>query len=112
MALVGLFYRNQFPEDKPIFYADVNGTHESLNAQENIIAMTIMESETIRLAKEKCFWGVLTTNTSALTHQLASHIFGYETLLDHQANQYVVDGENPFATAPDSLHNFVQWKKL
>lgn len=83
-----------------------------MSAQENIIAMTIMENETIRIAKEKNFWGILTTNTSALTHQLASHIFGYETSLDHQANQYVVDGKKPFASAPDSFHNFVQWKKI
>lgn len=90
----------------------MNGTHESLTAQDNIIAMTIMENETIRISKAKDFGGILTTNTSALTHQLASHIFGYETLLDHQANQYVVDGKKPFATAPDSYHNYVQWKEL
>lgn len=74
--------------------------------------MTMMENETIRIAKEKNFWAILTTNTSALTHQLATHIFGYETLLDHRAKQYVIDGKKPFATAPDSCHNFVQWKKL
>ena len=76
------------------------------------MAMTIIERETIRIAKEKNFWGILTTNTSALTHQLTSHTFGYEILLDHQANQYVVDGKKPFATAPDSYRSFVQWKKL
>lgn len=74
--------------------------------------MTVMENETIRIAKENGFWGILTTNTSALTHQLASYNFGYETLFDHQVNQYVVDGKNPFASAPNSYHSFVQWKKL
>lgn len=90
----------------------MNSTHESLSAQENIVAMTVMENETIRIAKENNFWGILTMNTSALTNQLASHIFGYETLLDHRANEYIVDGKRPFASAPDSCHNFVQWKKL
>lgn len=76
--------------------------------------MTMMENETIRIAEAKNFWGILTTNTSAMTHQLATHIFGYETLLDHRANQYIdiVDGKKPFANAPDLCHNFVQWKKL
>lgn len=88
------------------------GTHESLNAQENIMAITYMESETIRIATERNFGGILTTNTSALTQQLAHYILGYETLVDFQVNQYSIDGDKPFASAPDSYHNMVQWKKI
>lgn len=84
------------------------GTHESLNAQENIMAITYM----VRIATERNFGGILTTNTSALTQQLAHYILGYETLVDFQVNQYSIDGDKPFASAPDSYHNMVQWKKI
>lgn len=88
------------------------GTHETLNPQENIVAMTFMEGEVLRLAKEKNCCGILTTNTNALTQQLAQNVFGYETLLDYQVNQYITDGEKPFGTAPDNYRAIVQWKKL
>lgn len=88
------------------------GTHECLNAQENVAAITFMESEVIRLAKEKCCCGILTTNTNALTQQLAREVFGYETLSDTQINTYSVDGRKPFGNAPNDHHAIVQWKKL
>lgn len=88
------------------------GTHECLSAQENIVAMTFMESEVIRLAKERNCCGILTTNTNALTQQLARNVFGYETMLDYQVNQYISDGQKPFGTAPESYRAIVQWKKL
>lgn len=43
------------------------GTHAELNPQENIACMHFMEHEVLRLAKEKQFAGILTTNTSPLT---------------------------------------------
>lgn len=104
--------RNQLPKDKPILHSFIMGTHASLTTQENIVAMTFMESEVIRLAKERNCCGVLTTNTNALTQQLARNVFGYETLLDYQVNQYISNGKKPFGTAPDSYRAIVQWKKL
>lgn len=89
------------------------GTHESLSPQENIAAMTFMEGEVLRLANDKQCCGILTTNTNALTQQLARNVFGYETLLDYQVNQYISSGgEKPFGTAPDNYRAIVQWKKL
>lgn len=88
------------------------GTHENLSAQENIVAMTFMESEVIRLAKERTCCGILTTNTNALTQQLAQNVFGYETLLDYQVNHYISNGKKPFGNAPDAYRAIVQWKKL
>lgn len=88
------------------------GTHESLNPQENVVAMSFMEAEVIRLAKKKGCCGILTTNTNALTQQLARDVHDYETMADYQVNQYVVDGKKPFGRAPDEHHAIVQWKKL
>lgn len=88
------------------------GTHGSLNAQQNVAVMTFMESEVIRLAKERNCCGIFTTNTNALTQQLAHNVFGYETMLDYQVNEYIIDGKKPFGTAPNSHRAIVQWKKL
>lgn len=88
------------------------GTHHSLNAQENVVAMTFMEAEVIRLSKEKNCCGILTTNTNALTQQLARDVFGYETMADYQVNQFIIDGEKPFGRAPDDHRAIVQWKRL
>lgn len=88
------------------------GTHENLQARENIALITFMENEVIRFSKANKCAGVFTTNTSALTQQLAVDVYGYETLLDYQVNEYEVDGKKPFGTAPDDYHVLVQWKKL
>lgn len=100
------------PKDKPIMHSFLMGTHESLNAQENVMAMTFMESEVIRLAREKCCYGVLATNTSALTQQLARNVFGYETLSEIQINTFTVNGRKPFRNAADVYRAIVMWKQL
>lgn len=104
--------RDRLPKDRPILHSFMMGTHDSLNPQENIVAMTFMEGEVLRLAREKECCGILTTNTNALTQQLARNVFEYETLLDYQVNQYLSDGNKPFGTAPDDYRAIVQWKKL
>lgn len=88
------------------------GTHESLNAQENVVAMTFMVREVTHMAKKRNCCGILTTNTNALTQQLARNVFGYETLLDYQVNQYISNNKKPFGSAPDSYRAIVQWKEL
>lgn len=88
------------------------GTHESLSAQENVVAMTFMEVEVIRLAKQKSCCGILTTNTNALTQQLAEDVFGYEVLADAQINTFVIKGKKPFGNAPDNNRAIIHWKKL
>lgn len=43
------------------------GTDDLLNAAQNIQVVTCMESEILRIAEQKGFTGVLTTNTNPLT---------------------------------------------
>lgn len=43
------------------------GTDDSLSAADNVVMIQIMEQETIKLAKERGFAGVFTTNTNELT---------------------------------------------
>lgn len=88
------------------------GTRQDLSPQENVKVMTFMENEVIRVAKLKNCFGILTTNTNALTQQLAETVYGYEALSDFQINEYETDGNRPFATAPDSYRAVVHWKKL
>lgn len=89
------------------------GTSAQLNAQENITVMQFMEDEVLEVAKRKGFAGILTTNTSPLTQQLGTHVYGYEALLNYQVNQYVApDGSRPFGKAPDSQRAIVHWKLI
>lgn len=87
-------------------------THQDLCPQENVRIMAFMESEVIRVAKEQKCVGILTTNTNALTQQLAENVYGYEALVNYQINQYEVNGTHPFGTAPDSYRAIIHWKKL
>lgn len=87
------------------------GTSADLTPQENIVVINFMENQSLAIARQRHFLGIMTTNTSALTQQLATHVYGYETLLDYQINQYVCkDGFKPFGRAPDNQRALVQWK--
>lgn len=103
---------DRLPRDRPIWYANFVATHECLSPQENVIAVTFMENEIIRLAREQNCSGIISVNTSELTQQLGEHVFGYETLFDIQVNQFEIDGRTPFATVPDAVHSLVQFKIL
>lgn len=105
-------HRDKLPSDKLILENNFLATHESLNAQENIAVVTFIENETIRLAKEQNFYGIFVINSNELTQQLDESVFGYETLLDFQANQFILDGRKPYVNIPDSVHWIVQFKKV
>ncbi|XP_023021486.2 beta-alanyl-bioamine nonribosomal peptide synthetase ebony [Leptinotarsa decemlineata] len=86
-------------------------TEPSQSHQENIAAVEFMEKETLNVAKKHNFSGVLCTNISKLTQQLASEVLNYELVVDVQANQYVAeDGTKPFAEAPDDDRAQGFWK--
>jgi hypothetical protein len=88
-------------------------TSAHLNAKENIAVMHFMENEVLKLARRKEFAGILTTNTSPLTQQLGSDVYGYKSMLEYQINQYVYhDGTKPFGKAPDSKSVIVHWKDI
>lgn len=88
-------------------------TSADLNAKENIAVMHFMENEVLKLARRKQFAGILTTNTSPLTQQLGSNVYGYKTMLEYPINQYVYhDGVKPFGKAPDSKTVIVHWKDI
>lgn len=96
----------------PIIDNYVLVTCDSLNAQENIALVTFMENELVRLAKEQNFHGLLALNSNELTQQLATSVFNYEFLYEYQVNQFTVDGQQPFATLPDSTRWVVHWKEV
>lgn len=88
-------------------------TSADLDAKENIAVMHFMESEVLKLARRKQFAGILTTNTSPLTQQLGSDVYGYRSMLEYPINQYVYhDGTKPFEKAPDSKTVIVHWKDI
>lgn len=96
------------PTDKRILESCFVATCESLNAQENVMAVTFMENETLRLAKEHGFHAIISNNSHPLTQQLARFVFHYETLFDYQINKFVIDGRHPFDGVPDEVHAHVQ----
>lgn len=89
------------------------GTAENLKAKDNIAIIAFMETEIIRMAKEKGFEGILTTNTNPLTTQFGETVFGYETIAEIQVNSYVdSNGKRPFEKAPDSTKAVVMFKEI
>lgn len=89
------------------------GTALNLSASENIGVVSFMESESIKLAKEKGFKGMFSTNTNPLTQQFGAAVFGYETLAEYQINNYVdKNGNKPFKNAPDYQKIIVVYKSL
>ncbi|ALC47897.1 e [Drosophila busckii] len=95
-----------------ILHSFMMGTAEDLNPRENIACMHFMEHEVLRVAREKQFAGIFTTNTSPLTQQLAD-VYHYKTLLNYQVNEFVsADGSRPFGDAPDEQRAIVHWKEV
>lgn len=89
------------------------GTSAKLTPQENIAVIQKMEEANLELATRKCFTGILATNTSPLTQQFGSNVYGYRTMVDYQINTYVhYDGTKPFERAPDSQRVIVHWKDV
>jgi hypothetical protein len=64
-----MFYRDErLPAGKgKILHSFMMGTHSSLSPKENVAVMQFMEDEVLRLATERHFEGIFTTNTSPLT---------------------------------------------
>ncbi|CAO1426789.1 unnamed protein product [Diamesa tonsa] len=112
--LEGPIRDNKLPKGlNQILHSFMMTTSADLNAKENIAVMHFMENEVLRLATRKEFTGILTTNTSPLTQQLGSDVYGYKTMLEYPINQYTYhDGTNPFGKAPDSKTVIVHWKNI
>ncbi|XP_063389390.1 beta-alanyl-bioamine nonribosomal peptide synthetase ebony [Cydia fagiglandana] len=102
------------PEGKgTILHSFMMATAEHLNARENVAAIRALEHATMRVAREKRFLGVFTTNTSPLTQQLGTDVLGFQTLLDYQINQYADEhGARIFGDAPDDMRAIVCWKTV
>lgn len=96
-----------------VLHSFMMATAATLTPSTNVLSMQFMEQEVLRIARSRNFAGVLTTNTSPLTQQLGRDVFGYQTLLDYQVNQYVgPDGSRPFGQAPDAQRAVVAWKPI
>lgn len=46
---------------------NLTGTSEDIDESENVFVIQFMEERVIQMAEEKKFFGVMTTNTNALT---------------------------------------------
>ncbi|XP_011630799.1 uncharacterized protein LOC105422919 [Pogonomyrmex barbatus] len=102
--LEGPIRDSKLPKGKgQIIHNSMTATNSELTPAENVIVMRQMEDYCLQLAKEKGYSGIFTTNTSPLTQQLSTDVFGYETMLVYQVNKYMTpDGYKPFGKAPDS----------
>ncbi|KAK0091639.1 hypothetical protein PV326_002925 [Microctonus aethiopoides] len=112
--LEGPIRNNKLPRGKgKILHCYMMATNQDLTPAENVIIMNKMEEEIINLAKKRGFIGIFTTNTSPLTQQLDTDVYGYEVLLDYQVNEYIAsDGTKPFGKAPDDQRALCSWKAI
>ncbi|XP_046418625.1 plipastatin synthase subunit B [Neodiprion fabricii] len=112
--LEGPIREGQLPKGKgQILHCFMMGTNSSLTSAENIALMREMEEHVLRVARQKGFAGIFTTNTSPLTQQLGTDIYNYEVLHDYQVNKYIApDGSMPFGNAPDSQRAICCWKSV
>lgn len=103
----------QLPPGKgSVLHSFMMATHSSLTAKENIAVMQYAEVEVMKIAKDRSFKGIFTTNTNPLTQQLGA-MYNYQIMLDYQVNQYVAsDNTEPFRLAPDDQRAIVNWKPL
>lgn len=96
-----------------MFHSYVRATSAKLTAIEKIEAIQKMEEVSLDIARRKGFIGILNTNTNPLSQQVASNVYGYQTLVDYQINKYVHgNGTKPFQRAPDNQRAMVQWKNI
>lgn len=96
-----------------VLHSFMMGTNSQLSPAENVAVMQYMEQENLRLARTVGFVGIFTTNTSPLTQQLGTDVFGYKVLKEYRVNHYIApDGTKPFGKAPDSQTISVSWKTL
>ncbi|XP_065340194.1 beta-alanyl-bioamine nonribosomal peptide synthetase ebony [Cloeon dipterum] len=96
-----------------VVHSFMMGTEPALTPAENVDVIKFMEEEVLRLARRKSFEGIFTTNTSPLTQQLGTDIFGYKPLLETQINKFVMtDGSMPFKEAPDWQVAVCCWRKI
>ncbi|XP_075232512.1 nonribosomal peptide synthetase ebony [Lycorma delicatula] len=96
-----------------VLHSFMMGTNQNLTPAENVSVMQFMEEEVIRLALHSDFTSIFTTNSSPLTQQLGTDIFGYRVLREYRVNQYTAtDGSKPFGRAPDSQTVSVSWKQI
>ncbi|XP_071559405.1 beta-alanyl-bioamine nonribosomal peptide synthetase ebony-like isoform X2 [Temnothorax nylanderi] len=86
-----------------IIHSFMMGTSSDLNPMENVLVIRQMEEYCLQLTKRKEYIGIFTTNTSPLTQQLSTDVYGYETMLVYQVNRYeTLDGNKPFGKVPDN----------
>ncbi|XP_032523252.2 beta-alanyl-bioamine nonribosomal peptide synthetase ebony [Danaus plexippus] len=102
------------PEGKgAILHSFMMATDSNLTARENVEAIRLLEFGTEKIARERRFRGIFTTNTSPLTQQLGRDVLGFQTLLDYQINQYIdPNGDRIFGRAPDDMRAIVCWKPV
>ncbi|KAK9501269.1 hypothetical protein O3M35_012011 [Rhynocoris fuscipes] len=102
---------NVIPEGKRL-HSFMLGTDKTLTAQENIEVTQLLEVKLIEYAKKRGYIGILSTNTSPLTQQLAE-VLNYKPIKSYQVNQYVaLDRTRPFKDLPDNVTAVICWKKF
>ncbi|XP_013185041.1 beta-alanyl-bioamine nonribosomal peptide synthetase ebony [Amyelois transitella] len=106
--------RHLLPEGKgTVLHSYMMATAAEMSTRDNVAAIKALEHATMRIARERRFKGVFTTNTSPLTQQLGTDVLGFQTLLDYQLNHYVDgNGDRIFGEAGDEMRAIVCWKPV
>ncbi|CAL4132029.1 unnamed protein product, partial [Meganyctiphanes norvegica] len=98
--------RGRLPEGVgKVVHSFMMATEKSVGAAENVELIQVMEKENLKMAKNKNFEAVFTTNTSELTQHVCDDLLNYTVLSSNQVNLWTaLDATQPFKKAPDDMN--------
>lgn len=94
-------FKKTIPDDKKVLLSFLNGINVDLSPAEKVAIVYELYAEAIRVSKERGCYGILETNISSLTQQLAQ-LNGFQTVNKIRANQFTHNDRKPYAKAPDT----------
>lgn len=89
------------PGDQKVLLSYLTAINSDLSPAEKVGITDRIYAEVIRASKEREFYGILETNISSLTQQLAQ-FNGFKTVNKIRVNQFKYDNHRPYAKAPDT----------
>ncbi|CAG7692578.1 unnamed protein product [Allacma fusca] len=85
-------------------------THKTLSPEDNVIIVTLMMKENIRLAKTDGFSCVFALATSRFFQELCLDVLGFDMLDEYPANNFkLTEGLHPFRVAPTIVTTCLCW---
>lgn len=103
-----LYSQTQF-EKEHILTPFMMGTSTSLDAEDNVRVIYMMEEHLLKKLNQEKFKAIVSINACPLNTQINKSILGYKTVKEFSANRFVdKNGQRPFESAEDYIKACVQ----